>query len=289
MSGNSHQRQTFRKALEGLLEKRMVNAKPSRDIWARIYFWVGLFVAFSALGLPLIGVAINLWLGGALLAGAFIAIVRAFWIWESPWRLHVLLRLATVMIAGTVYFFLVGNQMWHEYRKEYPIETAKKDPPLQPEPNETPHTTDKVEAKPEHHGTTDAVKPKVVRNDRERHLTPLQKEKLRAIAVDFQKEDIHVVYYWSSKSTESEHYVNEFYEVFPGARYMWGNSVVQPPEGITVTYRIGDDKAMNAANWLSVRLHDAGIAASISDKYFGPGQSIPNSVSIVVGPKPSYD
>lgn len=99
---------------------------------ARIYFWIGLFVALGALGLPLIGVAVNVWLGGAVLAIAFYCIVRAFWIWERSSTWHVLLRIGTIAIAAVIYFLMVGRQMVAEWHKEHPIVAVKSPEPVPP-------------------------------------------------------------------------------------------------------------------------------------------------------------
>ncbi len=93
------------------------------DSSARIYFWIGLFVTLAALGLPLIGVTVNVWLGGAILAIAFFCIVRAFWIWERSSRFHIVLRIGTVAIAAVLYFGLAGRQIINRYRQDHPHST----------------------------------------------------------------------------------------------------------------------------------------------------------------------
>jgi hypothetical protein len=118
MSGNSHQRRVFNKALALLLEKREP-AMPAQDKQARIYFFVGLVFALAALGLPLIGITINVWLGALILAGAFICAVRAFWIWEGSLKLHVYLRILTVCVLGLVYVALIGRQVFKEWKAEH--------------------------------------------------------------------------------------------------------------------------------------------------------------------------
>ena len=132
MSGNSHQRRTLTRAVAALLEKRIVAVSPGQAKQPIILFLVGLFVAFVAMGLPLVGVNLNIWLGGLVLLCAFVCIVSAFWIWEYPLRFHRALRLSTILIATLIYLGLVGKQMVGEFRREHP-EVAKRishDPPF---------------------------------------------------------------------------------------------------------------------------------------------------------------
>lgn len=133
---------------------------PEPDKSAKIYFWIGLFVALGALGLPLIGVTVNVWLGGVILAIAFFCIVRAFWIWEKSSRFHILLRLGTIAVAAVLYFGLAGRQIISEYRVDHPKPEATTK--LEPSgPQEKSGTTDTVTAIPQHHGTEDSVSTKV--------------------------------------------------------------------------------------------------------------------------------
>jgi hypothetical protein len=85
----------------------------------KIYFLVGLFVGLVPEGLSLIGVTINIWLGGILLAVAFGLVVYAFWIWEGSWRFHIALRMATIVIGAAIYFGWTGRQMIAQYRKDH--------------------------------------------------------------------------------------------------------------------------------------------------------------------------
>jgi hypothetical protein len=118
--GNSHQRRLFRRAMEHLLRKNMANT-PKQDKQAKLYFWIGLCVALGASGLPLIGITVNIRFGGIILAGAFVCLVVAFWIWEAPFKMHVYMRGATVIFAGILYFGWVGNQMLTEFHKKKPV------------------------------------------------------------------------------------------------------------------------------------------------------------------------
>lgn len=110
------------------------------DRSARIYFWIGLFVTLVALGLPLIGVTVNVWLGGAILAIAFFCIVRAFWIWERSSRFHIVLRLGTVAIAAALYFGLAGRQIINQCRLDHPYSAKTESAP--PASQSSPTVTD---------------------------------------------------------------------------------------------------------------------------------------------------
>jgi len=86
-----------------------------------IYFIVGVVLALIIWGSQLIGVAINIWFGGFILAIAFALVVYAFWIWERTSNWHVLLRIGTILVAAAFYFLLVGRQMSSEWNREHPI------------------------------------------------------------------------------------------------------------------------------------------------------------------------
>jgi len=90
------------------------------DRAGKIYFLLGVVVALFAEGLTLIGIIINIWFGGLLLAVAFGLVVKAFWIWERTSRLHVILRIGTIAISALIYFGLIGRQMFAQYRKDHP-------------------------------------------------------------------------------------------------------------------------------------------------------------------------
>ena len=90
-----------------------------------MYFVVGLIVALIPSGLQLIGVTVNIWLGGAILAVALVLMVYAFWIWERASKWHLLLRIGTITIAAVVYFLLVERQMVAEWHREHSIVGVK--------------------------------------------------------------------------------------------------------------------------------------------------------------------
>lgn len=109
------------RAVARLFEKRKNEVQP-HDKWTRVYFWIGLFLGLGTLGLPLIGVTVNVWLGAPLLAAAFACAVRAFWVWEGSLTLHGYFRVFTVILAGFVYFSLVGYQAVKEWKIERPAQ-----------------------------------------------------------------------------------------------------------------------------------------------------------------------
>lgn len=80
----------------------------------------GLVLGLLGIGLPMIGVTINLWLGFVILAIAFALIARGCWIWEGKSPRRKLLRITTIVIIALVYFSLVGMQMRAQYKKDHP-------------------------------------------------------------------------------------------------------------------------------------------------------------------------
>jgi hypothetical protein len=97
-----------------------------------IYFILGVVLALLIWGAQLIGVIVNIFLGGIVLATAFGLVVYAFWIWERASAWHVLLRIGTIAVCATVYFLLVGRQMVAEWHKEHPMVATKSPEPVSP-------------------------------------------------------------------------------------------------------------------------------------------------------------
>jgi hypothetical protein len=121
----------------------------SKPVWTRVdvQFIFGLILALVIWGLQLIGVTVNLWLGAAVLAGAFVLMTRAFWVWEGPSRWQVAFRVLTVFLAAIVYCWPLWIQIKKEWKLEHPTMTATHlhEPPLPPpSTNEEP----KQSAKP---------------------------------------------------------------------------------------------------------------------------------------------
>jgi hypothetical protein len=80
----------------------------------------GLVLGLLGIGLPMIGVTINLWLGFLLLAIAFALIAWGCWIWEGKSPRRAPLRIATICIFAVAYFSLVGIQIRAQYKKDHP-------------------------------------------------------------------------------------------------------------------------------------------------------------------------
>jgi hypothetical protein len=97
-----------------------------------IYFILGVVLALLIWGVQLIGVVVNIFLGGIVLATAFGLVVYAFWIWERASTWHVLLRIGTITAAATVYFLLVGRQMVAEWHKEHLTVATRSPEPIPP-------------------------------------------------------------------------------------------------------------------------------------------------------------
>lgn len=79
----------------------------------------GLVLGLLGIGLPMIGVTINLWLGFIILATAFALIAWGCWIWEGGYPRRGPLRIITICIIAIVYFSLVGIQIRAQYKKDH--------------------------------------------------------------------------------------------------------------------------------------------------------------------------
>jgi len=98
---------------------------------------VGFVIAFIALGLPMIGITVNLWLGGLVLAVAFILMAYGFIRWEKTAHWSEWLRTSTVWITAVVYVSLIGYQIYQQYEKEHPHQAQSSSAAL-PVPQATP-------------------------------------------------------------------------------------------------------------------------------------------------------
>lgn len=99
----------------------MPRTKPARlpHEKAKWDFWLGLFLALAALGLPLIGVTVNLWLGGTLLLFAFLFLIRAFWIGPTGKSLSAGLRILVLIILAVPYFWFVESRIKKQYTADH--------------------------------------------------------------------------------------------------------------------------------------------------------------------------
>lgn len=118
--GSSHQRRVFQRSLQHLREKRAASAINAENRLAKCYFLVGLFLGLVNIGLPLTGLAVNLWLGGSILTLAFLSILRAIWMWETSSKLRSLIRAGAVAVAALLCFGTTARQIFSQYRRDHP-------------------------------------------------------------------------------------------------------------------------------------------------------------------------
>jgi hypothetical protein len=100
---------------------RNTDIPESREtLWRKKDFIVGAILALIIWGAQLIGVTVNLWLGGLVLLLAFLLMTRAFWIWEGPSEWHVVWRSLTIVVAACLYVAIIMPQIKSEWMKEHP-------------------------------------------------------------------------------------------------------------------------------------------------------------------------
>jgi hypothetical protein len=80
----------------------------------------GLVLGLLGLGLPMIGVSVNLVLGGVTLFMAFGLIAWGCWIWEGKSPRRTKLRVVTICMIALAYFSLIGYQIRNQYKKDHP-------------------------------------------------------------------------------------------------------------------------------------------------------------------------
>jgi hypothetical protein len=110
------------------------------DRKAKVLFLASTLLALCIWGLQLIGVAINLWLGGFVLTVVFSLGVYLLWIWEGFSSFRFALRTISVACTALLYFGLVGKQMYKEYILEHPLEFVSPAPPPMPTAPEPPQS-----------------------------------------------------------------------------------------------------------------------------------------------------
>jgi hypothetical protein len=97
----------------------------------------GLVLGLLGIGLPMIGVTINLWLGFSTLAVAFGLIAWGCWIWEGKLPRRKPLRILTICIIAGFYFTLVGIQIRAQYKKDHALSVPVSLPQTNPPPTTT--------------------------------------------------------------------------------------------------------------------------------------------------------
>lgn len=102
------------------MEEDCTNSFDSPKDMGRWPLIAGFILALLSLGLPLIGVTVNLLLGSIALIGAFMLLAYGFWKWEKSSRWHWVWRIATIMITAIIFFTLVGHQIFTQYKRDHP-------------------------------------------------------------------------------------------------------------------------------------------------------------------------
>jgi hypothetical protein len=90
---------------------------------------IGFFIGLLAMGLPMIGVTVNLRLGALVLLVAFILLAYGFWRWETAARWGDVARVNTLWVLGIAYFVMVGFQNYSQYQKDHSQTIATVTPP----------------------------------------------------------------------------------------------------------------------------------------------------------------
>jgi hypothetical protein len=116
-----------------------VKSAPNRKIAASII--VGFILALLAMGLPMIGVTVNLWLGAFVLLGAFLLFAYGILGAETAKHWSKVSRVNTLWVLGLIYFGFVGFQIYSQYQKDHPrvattpsLQTNGINPPVTPGP-----------------------------------------------------------------------------------------------------------------------------------------------------------
>jgi hypothetical protein len=80
---------------------------------------IGFILALLAMGLPMIGVTVNIYLGLLIMTGAFALLVNGLWRWEKTRKWSDVSRINAIWIFALIYFSLVGFQIVSQYRKDH--------------------------------------------------------------------------------------------------------------------------------------------------------------------------
>jgi hypothetical protein len=103
-------------------------------------------LAFLSIGLPLVGVTYNLYIGAAVLVGASIMLLHAFWNSKLASQWSEALRVSLLWVMGLVFLSLVGFQSRSQYLKDHPHQlvasnAAPAPAKTQPAPTSAPTTS----------------------------------------------------------------------------------------------------------------------------------------------------
>jgi hypothetical protein len=90
----------------------------------------GFILAFLEMGMPMIGITVNLWLGGIVLAAAFALFAWGLWNLETNHQFGRTARAVTLIVVGMIYFELMGFQIHAQYKKDHPqVSPVPQSPP----------------------------------------------------------------------------------------------------------------------------------------------------------------
>ena len=81
---------------------------------------LGFVLALVAMGLPMIGITVNLYLGALALSIAFALLAFGFWKWEKTANWETASRVNTLWVLGLIYFSLTGFQVFSQYKRDHP-------------------------------------------------------------------------------------------------------------------------------------------------------------------------
>jgi hypothetical protein len=114
---------------------------PQADMKVSPSVAIGLCLAFAGIGLPLLGVTINLYLGAATLLAACAFLLHAIWNWELARQWSESVRVSVLWIVGLVFLSLVFLQIRSQYLKKHTQQLAVSNPasaPAKPQVDKTP-------------------------------------------------------------------------------------------------------------------------------------------------------
>lgn len=119
--GSSQDRRRESRERMRLFQEWITSFGEGADRKAKSYFLATFALALLLAGLPMIGITVNLWIGATVMAFAFTCGATALWLWEGFSRFHLVLRWITVIMAGTGYCAVVGQQIWTQYEQDHPL------------------------------------------------------------------------------------------------------------------------------------------------------------------------
>ncbi|MBI4464486.1 MAG: hypothetical protein HY647_07255 [Acidobacteria bacterium] len=80
---------------------------------------LGTALALLPWGLELMGVAVNPWLGAAVLVAAFALLGWSFWLWPRTTAWPTWIRAATLLVASVFYFYWIGARLVESSRIKF--------------------------------------------------------------------------------------------------------------------------------------------------------------------------